>query len=71
MKELDHETCESFEGSWDAYGWVDFDQDTLGSMNVDLELAGFVDWRVEESKKALVDFIRDVRIRYCINEPGE
>lgn len=57
VKELDHETSESFEGSRDAYGWVDFDQDTLGGMNVDLELASFVDWRVEEGKEALVELI--------------
>jgi len=47
VEELDHEACEPFERSGDAHGWVDFDQDALGGMNEDLELAGFVDWRVE------------------------
>jgi hypothetical protein len=50
---LDHETCEPLEGSWDANGWVDFDQDAFGGMNEDLELAGFVDWGIEEGKEAL------------------
>ena len=53
MQELDHETCKPFEGSRDADGWVDFDQDAFGGVNVNLKLAGFVDWRVEESKEAL------------------
>jgi len=53
VKELDHETCESFEGSRDAHGWVDFDQDAFSGMNEDLKFAGFVDWRVKEGEEAL------------------
>jgi len=53
VKELDHKTCEPFESSRNAHGWIDFDQDAFGGMNEDLELAGFVDWRVEEGKEAL------------------
>ena len=71
MQELDHETCKPFEGSRDADGWVDFDQDAFGGMNVNLKLAGFVDWRVEESKEALVAYVRRGRIPCWTNEPGE
>ena len=46
MEELDHETGETLEGTWDADLWVDFDEDALGSVNVDLKLASFVDRRV-------------------------
>jgi hypothetical protein len=71
VKELDHETREPFEGSRDTHGWVDFDQDAFGGMDEDLELACFVDWRVEEGKEALWNSLEMDEIRYWANEPGE
>lgn len=50
---MDHEAGESLECSWDADGWADLNKDTLGSVDVDLELAGLVDRRVEEGKETL------------------
>jgi hypothetical protein len=53
MEELDHETSESLEGTWDANGWADFDEDAFGGVDVDLKFACLVDWRVEEGKETL------------------
>lgn len=53
MKKLDHQTGEALEGTRDADGRADFDQDTLCCMNVDLKLAGLVERRVEEGEEAL------------------
>ena len=53
MKKLHHETCESFKSSWYAYGRRDLDKDTLGSRDVNLELASFVDRRVQQGEEAL------------------
>jgi hypothetical protein len=53
MEELDHETSESLECSWDADGWADFDENALGRVDVDLKLASLVDRRVEEGKETL------------------
>lgn len=50
VEELDHETGEALEGTWDADGGVDFDEDAFGGVDVDLEFAGLVDGRVEESE---------------------
>jgi hypothetical protein len=48
VEELDHETSESLKGTWNADGRINFDEDTFSGMDVDLQLAGLVDWRVEE-----------------------
>ncbi len=53
VKKLDHETCESFEGTWDSDCGADFNEDSFGSMNIDLKLASFVDRRIKESEEAL------------------
>lgn len=48
MKELNHQTGETLEGTRDTNGRVDFDEDALGGLDVYLEVAGFVDGRIEE-----------------------
>ena len=53
VEELDHEAGEAFEGSGDTDGRGDFDEDTFGGVDVDLEFAGFVDGGVEKSEEAL------------------
>lgn len=53
VKELDHETGESLEGTWDTDGGADFDEDSFGGVDVDLQLASLVDWRVKKRKEAL------------------
>jgi hypothetical protein len=53
VKELDHQTGEALEGTGDADGGADFDQDTLCCVNVDLEFAGLVERRVEEGEETL------------------
>lgn len=50
---MDHKACESLEGTWDTNSGRDFDQNTFGGMDVDLQLAGFVNWRVEKGQEAL------------------
>jgi hypothetical protein len=50
---LDHQSGEALEGSWDAHGRADFDEDAFGGVDVDLEFAGFVDGGVEEGEEAL------------------
>jgi hypothetical protein len=53
MEELDHETSESLEGTWDSDGWADFNENPLGGVDVDLKFACLIDRRVEEGKEAL------------------
>lgn len=53
MEELDHEAGETLEGSRNTDGGVDFDEDSLGGLDVDLEFTGLVDGRVEEGEKTL------------------
>lgn len=43
VQELNHQTGKSLEGSRDADGRVDLDQDALGGVDVDLKLACLVD----------------------------
>lgn len=55
MKQLHHQTSETFEGAGNANGWTDLDQDTFGGVYVYLQLSGFVDRRVEQGKETLRD----------------
>lgn len=55
VKQLDHQAGESLERAGNADGRVDFDQDSFGGMDVDLELAGLVGRGIEQGKKALDD----------------
>ena len=71
VEELDHETSESLECSRNADGRVDFDEDALCGVNVDLEFASLVDGRVEESKKALWVGLVVALLEDGIKEPDE
>jgi len=53
VKKLDHETSEAFEGTWNSDSRANFDEDAFGGVDVDLQLAGLVDRRVEEGKETL------------------
>ena len=53
VKELDHQTRKTLEGTRDSDGGADFDEDAFGGVDVDLKAAGLVDWRIEEGKEAL------------------
>jgi hypothetical protein len=53
VKELDHKTGETLECARNADSGVHFNQDAFGGMDVDLQLAGFVDGRIKESKETL------------------
>lgn len=53
MEELDHQTGETLEGTWDSDSRADLDEDAFGGMDVDLKFAGLVDRRVEEGKETL------------------
>jgi hypothetical protein len=53
VEELDHETGETLEGSGNADGRVDFDQNTLRGVDENLQATGLVDRRVQESQKTL------------------
>lgn len=66
MEELDHETGETLERSWDADGGRDLDQDTFGGMNIDLQLASLVEGRVKQREKTLALWVSmDVESRRC------
>lgn len=54
MEKLNHETSEALEGTRDSDGRRNFDKDTVGGVDVDLQLAGLVDGRVEQSQETLV-----------------
>lgn len=53
MEELDHETCKTLEGTWDAHSGANFDEHALGCMDEDLKAASFVDGRIEEGEETL------------------
>lgn len=46
VQELDHETAEALEGSRDTDVRVDFDEDSLGGVDVHLEKTSLVEGRV-------------------------
>ena len=46
VQELDHESSESLEGTRNAHCRADPYEHILGGVDVDLELARLVDWRV-------------------------
>lgn len=53
VQQLHHQTGETLEGTRDAHARADFDEDTLGCVDVDLEPSSLVDRRVEKGKQAL------------------
>lgn len=48
-----HQSAEPFKGSRDSDRRVDFDQNALGGVDVDLKPPCLVEWRVEQGQKAL------------------
>ena len=53
MEELDHETSESLERPRYPDGGIDFNENTLGCVNVYLQPSSFVDGRIKKSQEAL------------------
>lgn len=53
MEQLNHQTGEPLEGTRNANGRADLNEDTFGGVNVYLQLAGLVDGRVQEREEAL------------------
>ena len=53
VEQLDHQTGEALERPGNANRGRDFDQHSLGGLDVDLQLPGLVYRRVEESKQTL------------------
>lgn len=53
MQQLNHQTGETLECAGNANRGVDFDQDTFGGVDINLQAASLVDGRVEEGEKAL------------------
>jgi len=53
VKKLDHETRKSLECTWNTDGGADFDEDSFGGVNIDLQTTSFVDGRVQKCKQAL------------------
>ena len=47
VEKLNHQPGKAFESAWDPDGRTDFDKNSFGGVYVDLELAGFVDGRIE------------------------
>jgi len=58
MQQLDHQAGEAFESSRNTHRRADLDQDALDGLDVDLELSGLVDRRIEQGEEALVGDIR-------------
>ena len=50
---MDHKTGETLEGTRNSDSRADFDEDSFGSMDVNLEFSGFVNRRIKESKETL------------------
>lgn len=50
---MNHKARKPLERSGNPDSWADFDQDTFGSMDVNLELSGLVDGRVKKCEEAL------------------
>jgi hypothetical protein len=50
VQELNHETREALKGTRDADRWRNFDENALGGMDVDLELASLVYGRVQQGE---------------------
>lgn len=50
MEELNHKTCEALERTRNAHSRRDFDKDALCGVDVDLKLASFVDWGVQQGE---------------------
>jgi hypothetical protein len=69
VQELDHQTGEALEGTRDAHGRRDLDEDALCGVDVDLQSAGLVDGRVEQGQEALVGDVgarvRDVAVHFA------
>ena len=53
VKKLYHQTCEPLERSWDADRWRHLDQHPLRRLDVNLQLAGLVDGRVQQGEQTL------------------
>lgn len=66
VQQLNHETGETLESTGNADRGRDLDEDALGGVDVDLQAAGLVDGRVEQSQEALVcdigTSVRDVAV---------
>jgi hypothetical protein len=50
VQKLHHETGKTLERSGNADWGRDLNQDALGGMDIDLELAGLVDWGIQEGE---------------------
>ena len=53
MEELDHQASKPLECARDSHGWADLYKHILCGLDVDLELARFIDRRVQQGEKAL------------------
>lgn len=57
VEQLNHQTGEPLERSRNAHRGIDFDQNALGRVDENLEAAGLVDGRIQESEKALSQIV--------------
>lgn len=53
VKQLNHETGESLEGSGNSDGGRDFDENALGGVDINLEFSSLVDGGIKERQEAL------------------
>lgn len=53
MEQLNHQTGKALEGTRNANGRADLNEDTFGGVYVYLKLASLVDGRVQEREEAL------------------
>lgn len=67
VEKLDHQTCKSFEGTWNTNCWADFNENTLGRVYINLKPASLVDWGIEEGQKTLMcniwSSVTDIAVR--------
>jgi hypothetical protein len=71
VEKLDHEACESLKGTRNSNSRADFNEDSFGGVDVDLEFPGLIDWRIEESKKTLREINKGPRAETAAVKPGE
>jgi hypothetical protein len=53
VEELHHKSSEALERAWNSDSRADLDEHAACGLNVDLKLAGLVDWRVQQGEQTL------------------
>ena len=55
VQKLDHQTGKSLEGARNTDRWADFDENALGSVDINLQLSSFIDRGIEKRQQTLAE----------------